>query len=1117
MTAKRKRSGKGLVEGTAATAKSKRSGKGVVVGTAAPVNERLPSRLFATDRYPSNRNNCYSSLEFLLLVRDVLEGSVEMERLLCSSFGSLFRLPVRRCAFSGKLVHGMLCRQLVTKKRFEMWPVFGGGPTRFSLAEFGHVTGLPCGEFEPGYEVDDKAKPKKADYVFWDKLFGGRRNLTVDDLAAMVAGESTMSQEKKFRICLIIIVDGVLMPKIQKPKPTLQYVKLVENLDKFFSFQWGRESFWWTISTMLPAKKVLGKCDDPEGAFCAQLRQDSKFLLGFPLALQLWAFEAIPVLLDRLGGDDSVTLLSYIGDKLPTHTGLVLTDVLSAENNPKLTVLPMVDVHEDRDDGWGVFDCEILDRKVSYMVGLLKSGHKFEKGKWGGGDAGEPLYVHDPTANEVKRKIRKLTHNAEAGPVMKQRRLSRYFSRKGPEVGDKYEVLLDAVGELKKELGRLNKVVEKQGRMLKKYKAKSIGKFSSSRGLLSRRKRVRPVVSEDIFGGSDQERTHKSSDEMEDELGGGSRSTALKEGDEIPLLYSEKVDGREQTHVVQFGSGSNTFYVTEEEGSDEAGDLGIPGAVVDCGTEVDFGELNRLVGVITREEAGAGAENEGRKPTGFGEKASGLDGIEPQVHMDKGREVVGDASQRGKLIQGPEEKTTDSAVVKVGDEKVALVTEGMEAAGDASHVGKLIEGPQDQTSVEATGGVKGERITDSSTGAERARGTDVEEVEDVANKEPLGGGVGSDKDESGAVEDVTEAKDDNKKKGSLISEGDGLNCANAEEDDTLAVQPVRDGQSSGVEGEAVDVDGSVDEQVMDLSDSSPCQRSEKHKPVEREAELASLLLAKEPFTMDKIVPTAEDTDYRFFENVLIGNPKVLHLNAGKFDLDNQFFIELATSQEWVSTKHIEALVEYIAARHEDTLKERRCLFLPSWFVAHLQGKTRAFNAAKVNRGRVLGDGRLSGFLTKEGRKWGVDVDTLYAPMIWDDNHWVGLCISLTDWRVLVLDPNPRLKNMEEVRGVLESVSKMIPFLVEKVCPVPESGPYGLEPFTVERMGGAYENRRSGDCGPVSVKLMELHALGNPHPRMDGLTDDLVDIMRRQWAMDIYKDWVVPVYVGEEMV
>lgn len=30
----------------------------------------------------------------------------------------------------------------------------------------------------------------------------------------------------------------------------------------------------------------------------------------------------------------------------------------------------------------------------------------------------------------------------------------------------------------------------------------------------------------------------------------------------------------------------------------------------------------------------------------------------------------------------------------------------------------------------------------------------------------------------------------------------------------------------------------------------------------------------------------------------------VHLNAGNFDLDNQFFLELATSEEWVSTKVI---------------------------------------------------------------------------------------------------------------------------------------------------------------------------------------------------------------------
>ncbi|CAN6968525.1 unnamed protein product [Brassica oleracea var. botrytis] len=94
--------------------KRKRAGKAIDDGTAPPkvvaVNERLPPRFFATDRYPNNRNNCYASLEFLLL------------------------------------------------------------------------------------------------------LFGGRCNLTLEDLAAMVVGDNTMPPGKKLRICLIVIVDGLLMP-----------------------------------------------------------------------------------------------------------------------------------------------------------------------------------------------------------------------------------------------------------------------------------------------------------------------------------------------------------------------------------------------------------------------------------------------------------------------------------------------------------------------------------------------------------------------------------------------------------------------------------------------------------------------------------------------------------------------------------------------------------------------------------------------------------------------------------------------------------------------------------------------------------------------------------------
>nr|VDD43125.1 unnamed protein product [Brassica oleracea] len=1020
-------------------------------------NHKLPSRLFATDRYPSKRFNLNASLEYLLLVRDVLEGTDEMERLLGSCFGALFRLPVRRCAFSAKLVHGLLTRQLVTKKRLELWPVFGGDPMRFSLAEFGHVIGLPCGEFEEGYVVDDKARPTKGDYVFWDRLLGaGRRDITIAEVAAMVAGDKEMPPTRKLKLCLIIIVDGVLLVTNQVPKPYVKHVKRLEKLDRFLSFQWGRESFWWTISSMIPPAKVIGKCDDPNGVFCRKLRQETKVLAGFPWALQLWAFEAIPGLIARLGGNDEQTLLTYDGEKLPQHTGLGLVDVLHAEHDPKVSgslIFPMYEPGGDKEDGWGEFDCEILDRKVAYMVGLVKAGHKFSKGKWVGGDAEEPIYNHEEATKDKKRKPSRGPSIEQEGPALKQRRLSRFFSRKVSGGGHDVAELQAKVEKLSKGFASLEKVVGKQARLLKKLLGKRKFKFSNSKlsglGLKRREGRRGGTGRKTLFEESPPVGSDCSSDEdADDQL--VADPSGKKEEDVVPLeaVYTGGVD-KEGT-MIFFGSGSNTFYVTEDEvlnnkalcgegvvanahplsyvkQDDDVGSLrGDDGDGGGIGTEVqDFGELNKLVGVITRDA----------------------------------------------LITSPVKKVCEDQTS--GKEPESKEKSAAEEKGD----------------VEET---EAEKVT---IHQEKDEPVEEEAVKEGHFKEKEDGGV----EDVGGSEGLVNVADE--EKGDVV----GTTCEVA----------AADGVEGGNEDESAEDKMLAGEETMvELSDSSLCPRSEKHKPVEKEADLAALLLAKERFTMDKIVPEVEDPDYAFFESVLVVNPKVLHLNAGGYNMENQFFLDLATPRKWVSTEHMEALIDYVGLRHDERLRQRRCIFLKTWFVAHLQGKARSFNAAKFNKGRVVGDGRLSSFLTKEGKRWGEDVDTLYTPMIWDGNHWVGLCISLTDWRVLVLDPNPKLKDMGAVRGLLDSVAQMLPYLVEKVCPPLAEGAYSYEPFAVERMGGgSYENRRSGDCGPVAIKFMELHALGNPHPRMDGLTDDLVNLIRKQFAMDLYKDWVVPLYIG----
>ena len=105
-----------------------------------------------------------------------------------------------------------------------------------------------------------------------------------------------------------------------------------------------------------------------------------------------------------------------------------------------------------------------------------------------------------------------------------------------------------------------------------------------------------------------------------------------------------------------------------------------------------------------------------------------------------------------------------------------------------------------------------------------------------------------------------------------------------------------------------------------------------------------------------------------------------------------------------------------------------------------------------------------------------------------------------------------MKTEDEVALMMEPVAGILPYLAKKVCPPQGVGEHALVPFHVERVVGLYENRRSGDCGPLAIKFLEMHATGNEDPTMAGLTDDLVDIFRKQYAMEIYKDWVVPLYL-----
>ncbi|CAN6875615.1 unnamed protein product, partial [Brassica oleracea] len=234
----------------------------------------------------------------LAFVRHVLRGSEAFAKIRKSSFEKLFDLPTHHL--------------------------------RFSLEEFGTITGLNCGSFPDGYEAPDNnrkdANKQKGAHKdpLWQKIVGKYDNITIADLADELEHDHQMDEWRRIWLALIIILDGVLIASQQIHRPTLRYVQMLDDVDAFLEFPWGRESFLHTVRCMKPPKFEKGKTvDSPVDMLVLKLKQETFRLTGFPLALQLLAFRAIPMLLCKIPAPlNDQTIMDLTEPNLPNHPSI---------------------------------------------------------------------------------------------------------------------------------------------------------------------------------------------------------------------------------------------------------------------------------------------------------------------------------------------------------------------------------------------------------------------------------------------------------------------------------------------------------------------------------------------------------------------------------------------------------------------------------------------------------------------------------------------------------------------------------------------------------------------------------------------------------------------------
>ncbi|KAG7656392.1 hypothetical protein ISN44_As01g033880 [Arabidopsis suecica] len=972
-------------------------------------DSNLPNRLFATDHYPRGRLNVYSRPDILSFIKKVFDGTEELDFILQSCFGPLFHLPVSRVATSGKVIHALLCRQLLTKKKYEFWTVFGGHPMRFSLLEFASVTGLPCGEFPDEYDPEDSPVYDDGKKSYWNELIGQDKTVTLGDISAMLTKKRRkLSSDHKLKLAFLLIVDGVLIASNQTGRPTFKYVEMLADLEKFLSFPWGRESFMKTVEAMTPEKRILAKStgkrqltNDPIQNLVKQLQQITFRLKGFPHALQLLAFRNIPGMVDLLKFDDtSLTILHWKNLTHPTQL-ITLPQIHSLESNLKRPVDPLIGEDINVDQSWAEWDDEEVMLLPSIKIPKEKSS-----------------VVHKKHIVDRKKRLR-----VKSDPPKSKHSYSTRFNQVVRLSDDEKSRLI---------VDLQNKVEELSNRVMKLEKKRKTVSFKRSRkpafgfvplSFRSKRKKSLEVPTQSQAS-ENPSHSHTLSNEQNEDFDIEddswdvspplSHPSTIVQDDEFKKFQDESIDRTTLTNTVITDDPMDVNHTPHESQDSEKDDATEDNPIYDTG-------------------------------------AKDPNDNEPD---DEGKIQFDSSANVSNKKQSPLEENN---IMEVNLE-----------AGEASQ--SVVE-PQPDDPIE--GNAASQCILKDPNGHE-------------ADDE---GKIQFDSSANLSQKEQSPLEQDNIMEDTLETVEASLSVFETQPEVNIADDPMRGETLETVEashsvletqpGENIDDDHMTEVTLESATTSHLVELPQPDDPMEGNAASHSLLETQPEVNIDG------------------DSMKVtLEMPASSHSVSE------AQPEEKIGNdpmEHMEVLVSLLSRRLTTTLENHRSSFVDSWFTSHLQAKFRAFNAAKV-KSRVCWSEDMQRFIKGSKTEWFKDIDTIYAPMIWNDCHWVGLSINLGIWSVEILDPNTDLYDDAKVKRCIEPVINLLPHLIQRYCTPEFSQNHGLQPFGWSRIDGIYKNLRSGDCGPVAMKFLEIQASDKLPYKMAEITDKHVDAFRRESSM-----------------
>ncbi|KAL8483779.1 hypothetical protein ACS0TY_026459 [Phlomoides rotata] len=227
-----------------------------------------------------------ADLTILSTLRQKL-SKTNKERLKNTCFGQFYDLE--KIQFQCQLFLHLLFRQDKDFKSDSIIFHINNCKAEFGPMEFAVITGL---KFGPTTEIPDSSK-------FFNKVFRGKTSLQVKDVQLAFLKSCKIdkgSGDEALKLALLWVLFGILLMKDKTTKKIdMKFVHLVENLDDFNNYPWGRLAYDVLVKNM---RKHMGPKSFTRRA--RKLTTKDKPTLphidvhGFAHVLQLWVYEAIP-------------------------------------------------------------------------------------------------------------------------------------------------------------------------------------------------------------------------------------------------------------------------------------------------------------------------------------------------------------------------------------------------------------------------------------------------------------------------------------------------------------------------------------------------------------------------------------------------------------------------------------------------------------------------------------------------------------------------------------------------------------------------------------------------------------------------------------------------------